>query len=342
MDNFSEQDWAYAYGTPQATGVFKHCVEDFVVKEDLGFELSDSGEHVCVKIRKKGVGTAHIVKTLAQHLSVKERDIGYAGLKDRQGICEQWFSLYVGKNRDVDLTPILGEQIELLDTKRNERKIRRGSHKGNIFEIRLRNVHGSREALEERLQAIAREGVPNYFGEQRFGFGNSNIEQALKLFRGELRLRPGFKRGMLLSAARSFLFNEILSARVQGNTWNQYLDGDVLNLQGSHSVFVPEQWDETLQQRLLEHDIHPTGALWGKGKYKASADCAALEQALVEQYAELRDGLLKFGLEHDRRSLRLLIDNLQWQLTETELLLQFSLPSGAYATTVLREVLALN
>lgn len=330
---------AYAYGKPRGQGQFKSSCEDFRVIEDLGFDLSGAGEHLCVRIRKSGVTTAHVLKVLAEHSGIGERDIGYSGLKDKQGICEQWFSLYLAQRPAVELAPVENEQIQILEIARNDRKIRRGSHRANHFQIRLRELTGELEGLEERLTSIASEGVPNYFGEQRFGFDSNNVNQALALFRGQLKLRKGFKRGMLLSAARSYVFNAQLSQRVADGTWNQYLDGDVMNLQGTESVFVPKAWDEVLDQRLGEHDIHPTGALWGKGKHKVSGAALLLECKVAARNQELCDGLVAFGLEQARRSLRLMVNNLQWRREQDELLLEFSLPPGAYATTVLREVL---
>jgi len=330
---------AYAYGKPRVQGQFKSSCEDFGVIEDLGFELSGAGEHLCVRIRKSGVTTAHVLKVLAEHSGIRERDIGYSGLKDKQGVCEQWFSLYLAQRPDIDLRPIENEQMQILEIARNDRKIRRGSHRANLFQIRLRDLNGELDCLEARLTSIASEGVPNYFGEQRFGFDSNNVSQALAMFRGQLKLRKGFKRGMLLSAARSYVFNAQLSQRVAGGSWNQYLDGDVMNLQGTESVFVPAEWDDTLVQRLGEHDIHPTGALWGKGKHKVSGAAKQLECEVAARHQEICDGLVSFGLEQARRSLRLMVNNLQWRREQDDLLLEFSLPPGAYATTVLREVL---
>lgn len=330
---------AYAYGKPRVEGQFKSSCEDFGVIEDLGFELSGAGEHLCVRIRKSGVTTAHVLKVLAEHSGIGERDIGYSGLKDKQGICEQWFSLYLAQRPAVDLAPVENDQIQILEIARNDRKIRRGSHRANHFQIRLRELTGELEDLETRLASIASGGVPNYFGEQRFGFDNNNINQALALFRGQLKLRKGFKRGMLLSAARSYVFNAQLSQRVTDGTWNQYLDGDVMNLQGTESVFVPKEWDDVLVQRLSEHDIHPTGALWGKGKHKVSGAAQMLECEVAARHQDICDGLVAFGLEQARRSLRLMVSNLQWRREQDDLLIEFSLPPGAYATTVLREVL---
>ena len=330
---------AYAYGKPTMGGVLKQECEDFIVTEDLGFPLSGAGEHLCVKVRKRGVSTSVVANTLAKLAGIRERDVGYAGLKDRQGVCEQWFSLYLAHQKDIDLTSIASDDIQILEVSRNDRKIRRGSHRANGFAIRLRDVSGDADDLEQRLAAIAVGGVPNFFGEQRFGHGYSNIDQALRLFRGEMKLRKGFKRGMLLSAARSYVFNAVLSQRVANGSWNSHMQGDVMNLQGTESVFVPEAWDAILDERLQHYDIHPTGPLWGKGKLKTCAETEQLEIAISDKHEEICAGLVAFGLEQARRSLRLMVGDLEWQREQNCLLLEFKLPPGAYATSVLREVL---
>lgn len=337
----------FALGAPEHSAVFKREVDDFCVDEDLGFELSGSGEHLCVQIRKTGVATPQVVRALSGAASVREQDIGYAGLKDRQGVCVQWFSIYLPSERVPDFTGFSEAGMEILQTLRNSRKIRRGSHRGNLFRIRLREVRGGEnEAPPEllgRLEAIAARGVPNYFGEQRFGTGNENVMMAARLFSGELRMARGFKRGMLLSAARSCVFNEVLSRRVLAGNWDQYLDGDVMNLEGTESVFVPQEWDAELCARVDAMDIHPTGPLWGKGMLRSSAAARELELACVEEFHDLCAGLEAAGLEQARRSLRLPVRGLQWVWLPGQILeLQFTLPPGAYATSVLRELLVLR
>jgi tRNA pseudouridine13 synthase len=338
---------AFAFGAPEHSAVFKREVDDFCVDEDLGFELSGSGEHLCVQIRKTGVATPQVVRALARAAGVREQDIGYAGLKDRQGVCVQWFSIYLPSERVPDFNGFTEAGMEILQTLRNSRKIRRGSHRGNLFRIRLREMSGGANDIAPdllvRLDAIAARGVPNYFGEQRFGTQNENVLMAARLFSGELRMAKGFKRGMLLSAARSCVFNEFLSRRVLAGNWDQYLDGDVMNLQGTESVFVPQEGDTQLQARLDAMDIHPTGPLWGKGVLRSGAAARDLEMVCVEQFRDLCTGLEAAGLEQSRRSLRLPVQGLQWTwLPEQNLELQFSLPPGAYATSVLRELLVLR
>ena len=362
----SRQPLAYAGELPSVCARFKSEPADFVVDEELGFTLSGSGEHQCVQVRKTGIATPQLVKLLARAAGVREFDIGYGGLKDRQGVCTQWFSIYLPGAQDVDFANHAafafpegaGATVAFLRQERNNRKIRRGSHRANRFIIRLREPRfitesGAdrpseqlRNALETRLQRIAAEGVPNYFGEQRFGRAGNNVADALAMFReGGGRSsrsarggRHGAGRGMLLSAARSHIFNALLSERVGEGNWNRCLDGEVMNLDGSDSVFVPEQINEELLARLQGFDIHPTGMLWGKGALRSSGEVAALEQRIRDNLAELCDGLERAGLEQARRSLRLPVRELQWDWQEDDLTVSFVLPPGAYATAVLREL----
>jgi tRNA pseudouridine13 synthase len=343
----------FSLGTPQVAAVFKQSAQDFRVNEDLGFELSGEGQHLCLHIRKTEVNTQHVVRQLARLANVRERDIGYAGLKDHMGVCEQWLSIYQAQAQEVDLSSLSEIGVEVLSTIRNSRKIRQGSHRSNAFRIILRDLRSLantplstqevKETLEARLTQIRAEGVPNYFGEQRFGHAHGNILMAQRLFSGELRLKKGFKRGMLLSAARSFVFNAVLSERVKQQNWNQHLAGDVMNLAGTGSVFEAPEWDETLAGRLAAKDIHPTGPLWGKGALRSSADAAALETAIAATHASLCEGLEAAGLEQARRSLRLIAADFDWTwLGDDSLELSFALPPGTYATAVLRELCVLK
>ena len=149
------------------------------------------------------------------------------------------------------------------------------------------------------------------------------------------------QRTMLLSAARSALFNRVLDARVADGSWNRALDGEVWMLDGSRSVFGPEPFDDALAARLAAFDIHPTGPLWGRGELRTTGAARAIEtDALSEPVlVRLREGLEAAGLKQERRALRLRPDDLAWEwLGDDVLQLTFALPPGAYATTVLAEL----
>ncbi len=336
---------AYAHGAPVAEAVFKRAPEDFRVSETLGFDLSGDGEHFCLHLRKRGLSTSQVASHLAAVAGIREHDVGFAGMKDKQGVTEQWFSLYLPGKPDPALDAVVAlEGVEVLDSGRNHRKIRRGSHRANHFKIVLRELKmASREALLDRLAVIGREGVPHYFGEQRFGVANQNVALAEAMFTTGRKPRQGFMRGLLLSAARSHLFNAVLAARVDMGIWAQYLAGDVMGLDGSEGVFEVQEWDETLAGRLQSADIHPTGPLWGKGALRTRREAAELEERICKAFPVLCAGLEAAGLVQARRSLRLPVKGLDWQWEDhNTATVEFILPPGAYATSVLREVVSVK
>lgn len=313
--------------------------EDFRVMEDLGFEPSGSGEHLLLRIEKRGANTAWVAEQLARWAGIAPMGVSYAGLKDRHAVTEQTFSVHLAKRVAPEPLPE-HESFRVLDQAWHARKLPRGALAGNHFVLRLREVRGERAAVEDRLTQISARGVPNYFGEQRFGHDGGNVASAKAMFAGKRVDRA--KRGFLISAARSSLFNSVLAERVLQGTWDRALDGEVFMLDGSHSVFGPEPLDERLQQRLIDMDIHPTGPMWGRGELRPQADVQTLENGVLADQDELKRGLEAEGLRQERRSLRLPVRQLQWQwLSDSpdsaspDLELRFFLPAGAYATVVL-------
>lgn len=339
---------AYAYGGPVLRAGFKLVPEDFRVEEVLGFAPDGNGEHLFVEIEKWGLTTFEAQALLAQHFRLPLRDTQFAGMKDKQGVTRQWFSLHMGK-RAEPAGRFSHPQLSVLQQARNSRKLRRGSHKGNRFRIVLRAPEGDRDAMLERLQTIAANGVPNYFGEQRFGHDGANVARAQVWFSGGTTpVRT--ERSLLLSAARSCLFNACLSVRVEQGSWNRCIDGDVVGLAGTASTFASARAEpDELQRRLASFDIHPTGPLWGRGEPPVTGAALALEQAVAAAMPALAAGLVAHGLEQERRPLRLQASGLQVSFEASTsgpgagasevLVLEFSLVRGSYATAVLRELL---
>jgi tRNA pseudouridine13 synthase len=330
---------ARAHGAPALVARMRTTPEDFIVEEIDAFEASGAGEHLLLTIEKRGMNTAFAAKRIAQWAGVAESAIGYAGLKDRHAITRQRFSVWIPKKIAPDIATLQSDELRVLAHAWHSRKLPRGALAGNRFVLTLREVVGDAAAIEARLAAIAARGVPNYFGEQRFGRGGRNLDKALAMFGG--RRVPREERTHLLSAARSELFNRVLSARVAAGHWDVPLDGEVWSLDGSRSVFGPEPWSDTLAARLAAFDIHPSGPLWGRGELRSDAAVKGLElQALSDEQAlALRAGLERAGLEQERRALRLRPSDMTWAWPETSVLrLRFGLPPGCYATTVLAEL----
>jgi tRNA pseudouridine13 synthase len=329
--------YAYAFGKPTASGILKAKPEDFVVEEDLGCEPDGEGEHAWLWLEKRLTNTEELAQQLCRLAGVKQVDVGYAGMKDRNAVTRQWFSVNLSGKDEPDWRQLESENVCVLKTIRSRRKIKRGTLKGNRFVVRVTELNGDRVELESRLEKIAAEGVPNYFGAQRFG--RDNLSKASAMFAGKIKIKNRHKRGLYLSAARSEIFNQVLSNRVSGNVWNCALAGDVMMLDGSHSIFSVDSVDDEIEKRLNEKDIHITGPLWGRGISPVPGVALQYENNVKEQYTDWCEGLEYAGLKQERRSLRLCPKQLGWCFgDDSSLELRFWLPAGAYATVILREL----
>lgn len=329
-------DWQYLHGEPEFSGRLKVEPEDFVVEEDLGFEPSGEGEHILLHIRKRGQNTQWVARELARLAGVTQRDITWAGLKDRHAVTQQWFGVHLPGKAMPDFTPLESDDIQILAMARHHKKLRVGALKGNFFRLRIRELAGAGD-LDARLAAIAEQGVPNYFGAQRFGFNGGNLDQARAMFGGK-RIKDRNKRSLYLSAARSYLFNLAVSHRLSRQLADQLLPGDCVMLAGSQSFFTLEEPDDTLLSRYSEGDIRLSAPLWGRGRLPSAAAAAELEQAALADHADLCEGLEANGLKQERRALLLRPEQLSWQRQGDQLEVSFWLPAGSYATSVMREL----
>ena len=330
----------HAHGEAVLSARMRSVPEDFQVNELPSFEPAGSGEHLLLTVEKRGMNTAYAARLLAEWAGVPEMAIGYAGLKDRHALTVQRFTVHLPRRVAPDIALLEREgELRVLDRHWHSRKLPRGALAGNRFGLLLRDVQGAPEAIDLRLERIARAGVPNYFGEQRFGRDGDNIAQARSMFAGRRVRRE--QRGILLSAARSQLFNRVLAARVERGDWDAALAGEVWMLDGTRSVFGPQPLDDALETRLQQMDIHPTGPLWGRGALRSADEVAAIEHAVLEddESLALKKGLERAGLSQERRALRVRPADLVWTRPAPDTLsLSFSLPAGSYATAVLAEL----
>ncbi|MGY3728292.1 MULTISPECIES: tRNA pseudouridine(13) synthase TruD [Cobetia] len=348
------QRWPHAHGGPLGAGDFRHTPEDFRVTELMDFVPEGHGEHQWLWIEKRGLTTDELCRELAGLCDVAPRDIGVAGLKDKQAITQQWVSVWLpGREAPEHLSEALAEKgARVLASVRHPRKLKRGVHRGNRFALRVSGEAVAHPDFETRWQTLIRDGVPNYFGPQRFGHQGHNLGRARAVLIRGWRKRDD-RSGMLLSTARSFLFNEVLAARLKAGCWATALSGEVFALDGTGSRFVTDGSEavETLTRRLADGDIHPTGPLWGTGRGESHAQVAALEQVLASSWPQLCDGLEKAGVKAERRPLRLMPANarLEWAITPAQAdaeataasaWLHFDLPRGSFATGLLRELIA--
>jgi tRNA pseudouridine13 synthase len=328
-----------AFGEPVLKADIRSTSEDFLVEEIAGFEPTGEGEHLLLTVEKRGMNTAFAAKRIATWAGLPEHAIGYAGLKDRHAVTRQRFSVHLPKRVAPDVATLQSDDLRVLEATWHNRKLPRGALAGNRFVLVLRRVEGDRTAIEERLAQIGARGLPNWFGEQRFGRDGGNVAAAIAMFGGQRVRRE--QRSILLSAACSELFNRVLAARLADGSWDSGLEGEVWALDGSRSVFGPEPWSDVLAQRLTAFDIHPSGPLWGTGELRSQGHAAQVElDALLDADAlTIRSGLEQAGLKQERRALRLRPETLQWEWQDPATLrLSFVLPPGSYATAVLHEL----
>ena len=310
--------WPNAYPASGASATLKRLNEDFMVTELPLQPPSGEGEHIWLDIEKNGANTAFVAQQLAEAAGVQAVNVGYAGLKDRYAITRQWFSIYLPKGETPDLTQLQHPEFKVLSQSRHVKKLRPGDLQGNRFRIVLRDVTGEREAIEANLKAVASQGVPNYFGAQRFGHGGGNVEQGRAMLAREIRVRNPTKKGLYLSAVRSFVFNEVLALRIQQGLWGKTLPGDVMDEAG-----------------------RPTGPLWGRGRVITTDQAQALENGVAECHATVCEGMEYAGLDQERRALVASPADMSWKwLQDHQLVITFSLAAGNYATSVLNEILS--
>lgn len=329
----------YAHGPPLTEALLRTQPEDFLVEEVLGFAPTGVGQHLLLKVRKRDANTQWVARELARHAGCRPADIGYAGLKDRRAVAVQWFS--VPRPRvPLSWSDAGGADFQVLEAYPHARKLPRGALAGNHFTVRLvaRDGDGRRLAvsLEPRLAEIARRGVPNYFGPQRFGREGANLA---RLADDPRSLRPA-ERGFVLSAARSVIFNAVLAARVADGSWERLLRGDLANLEGRGSVFPVAAGDPALDARCERLEIHPSGPLWGRDSPDTQRSVLELEAAIAAQHARACRLCAAAGMRQERRSLRLVAHGLTCDSEASAVVLRFQLTRGGFATAVLRELIA--
>jgi len=283
--------------------------QHFQVDEILGFELAGEGEHLYIQISKDGQNTAWVKEQFAAQLNLNPRDIGHSGLKDRHAITSQWLSIYLPKS-EPELGGVEIEGVQILQTERHRQKLKPGMHESNRFKIRLTDFVADKDRTETILNGMKTTGFPNYFGNQRFGRGGGNLPKAWQLLK-QRRLNRHKKKSIYLSSLRSFLFNRVVDAYIS-DTGNTSVSNDI------------------------------TGPLWGRGRLSIPQQQAEFEQVTLEPWKELCEALEYSGLQQERRHLFVMPDDLGWkwlddQYNKYQLELNVQLPSGSYATSLLRD-----
>lgn len=329
---------AYCAGKPGAYGLLRARPEDFQVRESLVFEPTGSGEHVYVQVRKRQLTTRQVAVRLARLAGVSQKAVGYAGMKDKHALAQQWFSVLPGAGAEPDWRQLEDGFVQVLAVTRHGKKLKRSAVRSNHFVITVRGLSGDTGELTQRFAGIKHAGVPNYFAAQRFGINDGNLQQARLMFGQRLNIRDRYRRGLYLSAARSLIFNQVLAYRVSQSSWNQILPGDVMVLDGRRSWFPADAADGDLPRRLHNGEIHPSGPMWGQGELASRDQVADLESAIAARENLLSEGLAGAGLKQERRPLRVLLQAPEIQFEKTTFTITFALPSGSYATSVMREL----
>jgi tRNA pseudouridine13 synthase len=324
-----ERALPHAFGALTASGVLRTHPDDFRVDEVLGFKPTGDGEHLWLSVEKVGLNTADVALAIARVVGARVRDVGFAGRKDRYARTRQWFSVYWPGKRAPDwrgLEHAVDGELRVLMTTRSSRKLQVGAHQSNEFAIRLREVAAeAMVGLGQRLTTIQAKGVPNYFGPQRFGRYGNNLTLATRWFEGGEEIRKRALRGLVISAARSWLFNQVLRSRVHSQSWQTCLVGE---------------WST----RNEDGSSVPTGPLFGAGMNRAVGLAGALEAEVAQAYPDWVAGLESLDLNLQRRRLISNPRDLKWRMDPERrtLDLRFRLPAGEFATTILQELLKVD
>ncbi len=338
--------WPYITADiPGVGGELKTKPEDFFVEELPAYEPSGRGDHTFITIEKRDVNTLDVVERLAVALDIRQRDIGFAGLKDRQAVTRQRLSVPgvpPEQLRDLDLSDVL-----ILEAERHQHKLRRGHLRGNRFRIRLRHVHpAATERVPAILHILKTRGVPNGYGPQRFGVERQNHLAGRALLLGDREAlkqldvpypRSRRYRSLYLSAYQSYLFNRYLARRIEEGTFDTVIAGDVAKKRDTGGLFIVEL-PEVEVPRAVAFEISATGPIYGYRMMPAQDKAGQLEQAILDAEGLTLESFRPAGLKGTRRALRWRPDDLAWNMVGGDLVLEFSAPKGAYATALLREI----
>lgn len=335
--------------------IFNPTSRDFIVDEIPLYEFTGEGEHLILHVRKKDMTTWEMVSAIAKYCKIKQRDIGYAGLKDKHAMTMQYVSLLAKDNEEIMKT-FNHEKIKILGTYRHNNKIRIGHLKGNHFKVRLKKVLGvQKDKLDSVLKWVKQNGVPNYFGNQRFGNDGDNWKDGKAIMNGELKMRDRKKRTFLLNAYQSYLFNACLSKRIELSMlldafseadaekvfklpegslkgtkeqphFFKILEGDLMMHYPFGRVFELESMEEEAR-RFSEFDIVPSGLLPGKRVSRTTKVSELIEKNYDEEIGE----------NGARRYAWIAVTDIKKNHVEekAQYELEFTLPKGSYATNVL-------
>lgn len=317
--------------------------EDFRVEEIPSYLPCGEGQHLFLLLEKRDYSAEFLVGHLARTLGITREEVGVAGLKDRRAVTRQWVSVPVEAAERID--HLANDSLTVIEFGLHRNKLRTGHLRGNRFQIVLREVvPGALDSAQQVAERIRQFGAPNYYGDQRFGVDGETLQLGLALLKGEQTpqdipaKRRKFLTRLALSAAQSSLFNNVLSRRLREGTLHTVQPGDVMQKVETGGQFVAE--DPALEQlRLTARETVITGPLFGPKMKLPLGAVQELEQSVLDEAGLSR---LLF-LTHSkltpgaRRPLLVWLEDLEVADHPHGLEIRFSLPSGAYATSLLRE-----
>ena len=323
---------------PGLGGRIKAGPGQFIVEEIPLYQPVGHGDHIYVRCRREGWNTRDLVKAFARVFGLKDMDIGTAGLKDKDAVAVQTFSLYMPV---ADLNSIRAKAatelpVEILDVTRHGNKLKTGHLLGNRFRVLLSETSADQlNAAQAIADDLKRLGLANYYGSQRFGLDGDNADKGREILMGR-GPKKGWLNKFLLSAFQSSLFNEYLAQRIQRGWFDRVLVGDIAKKTDTGGLFEVEDL-EAEQRRFNESEITFTGPIYGSKMKAATGEPGELEQAILSAHDVQPAMLGKAGLKGSRRPGRILLPDLAIASSDGGLVFEFALPKGSYATVVMRE-----
>lgn len=331
-------------GAPGVGGEIKTQPADFCVEEIPLYEPSGAGEHVYLTLKREGKSTREVITRLARAFGISDRAIGAAGMKDKRARTTQTLSLHLptGAVEEIARRAQDAGPWEVTAAARHGNKLRTGHLRGNRFIIRIRDVvPDALERARQKRAALLAAGAPNYFGLQRFGARGDNAARGKRVLLGQERAERWLKR-LLLSAYQSELFNRWLAERIQLGLYSRLEVGDVARKTDSGGLFLVA--DAAAEQARFERfEISHAGPLFGRRMLEPTHAAGERERRMLESEKLTREEFARAGLEGGRRAGRIAVESLELRPVRgpdgAMLEAEFALPPGAYATSLLREIM---
>lgn len=348
MEPYDSLDWRLPYLTqalPGIGGAIRTAPEDFIVEEVPVYEPCGEGEHTFFGVEKREITTPALVRQIAQALQISPRDVGSAGRKDKYALARQTLSVWnVPPERLMNLEL---ENARVLWARRHTNKLRVGHLLGNQFTLRIRDVHPDAASRAGAiLEVLARRGVPNGYGRQRFGNRGDNDKIGLALVRRDWEVldwrgihTPSYgQRRFYVNALQSALFNRYLAVRMREEIMDDLLPGDIAKKHETGGMFTVEEVEQE-RPRVAAWEISATGPIYGYKMMKAQDETAALEARVLDEIGLALEDFRPVKAKGSRRALRYHPADLDWRVEDDALVVTFFAPKGAYATLFLRELM---